>query len=182
MKRIITDAQKANSKVVRNTVKNFISRTYAAQLTRSKLRGHKPPDYSKEELRKFILSYPGFRKLWRNWKKSEQDRMLVPSCDRLDDNIGYTLSNLQIVTWSENCRKKRNKSERSYSNPTDRSRRPTRGVMQYDISGEFIAEYYSAREAAEALGLKSKGHIGSSCAGNKKSYCGFIWKYKKDFI
>lgn len=53
-------------------------------------------------------------------------------------------------------------------------------VYQYNKkSGEFIAEYESARQAAVKLGLNAE-RITACCRGETKSAQGFIWKWKED--
>ena len=51
------------------------------------------------------------------------------------------------------------------------------GVIQYSKSGEFIAEYYSLKEASRQTGC-NLGHICSCCRGERKSTGGYLWKYK----
>ena len=52
-------------------------------------------------------------------------------------------------------------------------------VLQYDKSGNFIAEYKSAREAWKQTGI-SDTTIGLVCKGKGKTAGGFVWKYKND--
>ena len=52
-------------------------------------------------------------------------------------------------------------------------------VLQYDKSGNFIAEYKSAREAKNQTGI-SDTTIGLVCKGKNKTAGGFIWRYKND--
>ena len=49
-------------------------------------------------------------------------------------------------------------------------------ILQFSKDGEFIAEYYSLKEASRQTGC-NKGHICSCCRGERKSCGGFIWKY-----
>lgn len=53
-------------------------------------------------------------------------------------------------------------------------------VLQYSLTGELIAEYFSQSEAARAVGVKSSWHIGDCCKGNVKTVKGYIWRYKYD--
>lgn len=56
------------------------------------------------------------------------------------------------------------------------------GVLQYSLNGELIAEYISIYEAAKAINAFA-GNISWACLGNKKTYKGYIWKYKnKDIV
>lgn len=49
-------------------------------------------------------------------------------------------------------------------------------VLQFDLLGNFIAEYPSQREA-ERLLKYSRDSIGKVCRGKIKTYKGFIWKF-----
>lgn len=54
----------------------------------------------------------------------------------------------------------------------------TRGfsVIQMDMDGNEIARYWSAREAARAIG-KSQAAISRACTGAYKQAYGYLWKY-----
>ena len=47
-------------------------------------------------------------------------------------------------------------------------------------TGELIDEYFTAKEAAEALGYNSIGNITSCCLGNRRIAAGFQWCYRRD--
>ena len=49
-------------------------------------------------------------------------------------------------------------------------------VAQYDISGNKVAVYCSASEAARINGC-DQGNISNCCRGRQKSAYGYIWKY-----
>ena len=57
--------------------------------------------------------------------------------------------------------------------------RNTKPVIQYDKSGNYIAIYESARIAEKETGISYK-LISAVCNGNKKSACGFIWRFDGD--
>lgn len=59
-----------------------------------------------------------------------------------------------------------------------RENTPSKPVLQYSKTGEFIAEYPSTREAERQTGISS-GNICNCCKGKQKSAGGFIWKYKE---
>ena len=52
-----------------------------------------------------------------------------------------------------------------------------KAVQQYSKTGEFIAEYASAREAQKVTGIKNQG-ISLCCAGRQGTAGGYIWKFK----
>ena len=55
--------------------------------------------------------------------------------------------------------------------------RISKPVLQFAKDGEFIAEYFGAREAAKQTGICPSSII-ECCNGKRKSAGGFIWKYK----
>ena len=56
--------------------------------------------------------------------------------------------------------------------------RPSKPVLQFSKTGEFIAEYPSTREAERQTGCY-QSNICACCKGKYKSTGGFIWKYKE---
>ena len=55
----------------------------------------------------------------------------------------------------------------------------SKSVLQYDLDGNFIAEYYSMREAGRQLNRPHNG-ISNVLKGKQKTAYGFIWKYKEN--
>lgn len=86
---------------------SIIKRMYNSQIRNSKIRNHERPSYTKEELADWVLSRPNFKELYDNWVNSGYSRKLIPSIDRLKDDVGYCFSNIQLMTWNENNSKPR---------------------------------------------------------------------------
>lgn len=56
-----------------------------------------------------------------------------------------------------------------------------RCVVQYDLSGNYICEYKSIREANRKLGVSyTASGINKCCHGIRKTYMGYKWKFKED--
>lgn len=56
-------------------------------------------------------------------------------------------------------------------------------LVQYDINtGERLGEFQTAKEAAEAVGLKSTGNLSSVIAGRQKTFGGYEWKIEPNFV
>ena len=59
-------------------------------------------------------------------------------------------------------------------------------VYQFDLNGNFIRSYKSARDAAMAISPDNQDTIRASikncCLGTSYSSCGFFWSYYKEFI
>jgi hypothetical protein len=55
----------------------------------------------------------------------------------------------------------------------------TKRVLQFDLSGNFIKEYFSIAEASRCIGAKEQ-HISRCCYGQRKKTRGFVWKFKNN--
>ncbi len=55
-------------------------------------------------------------------------------------------------------------------------------VQQFSLNGEFIQEFSSTTEAAQAVGMYNGAHITECCKGKRKKCAGYIWKYKNQEI
>lgn len=52
-------------------------------------------------------------------------------------------------------------------------------VIQYDLDGNFIKEYYGANEASRQTGILCTS-ICKCCRGERKKSGNYIWKYKEE--
>lgn len=97
----------------------------------------------------------------------------LPEINHKDENqLNNCVENLE---W---CNRKYNLT---YGTLQERSAK-TRGhsVKQYTLEGNFVKEYRSARNAAEALGKPHGGMpIQKCCQGTQKTAYGYIWRYKE---
>ena len=152
--------------------KGIVTSIYNQQTYNSKKRGHPSPSYSKKELKEWLYSQKEFHELYDNWKASNYDTRLKPSCDRLDDYKPYTLDNLQITTWRKNNTRVHEDMKNGINNKQNRA------VLQFDLNGEFITEHYSISEAGRKTG-NSIGNIHMVCSGIRGKAGGFIWKFKE---
>ena len=157
------------SKARQKTKKGLVTKIYNQQKSSSKKRGHPMPTYSNKELREWMYSQSIFHELYDRWKSSDYNQMLTPSCDRLDDYKPYTLSNLQIVTWHDNKHRHYEDVKNGINNKYNVA------VLQFDLNGTFVAEYYSIAEAKRQTGIN---HIWDVCSGIRKVAGGYTWKYK----
>lgn len=58
--------------------------------------------------------------------------------------------------------------------------RSSKKVYQYDLAGNFIAEYSSCQEAANSLGIKSNSKIAACARGTRRMCLKFQWSYTKE--
>lgn len=57
----------------------------------------------------------------------------------------------------------------------EKTRKP---VLQFDLNGNFIKEWYSMMDAIRETGI-SKHYIQLCCNNKKENHNGFIWKFKE---
>lgn len=55
----------------------------------------------------------------------------------------------------------------------------SKAVLQYTMSGEFVAEYESVTKASEAVGVAPPG-ISKSCRTQRTTAGGYMWKFKNN--
>jgi len=148
---------------------------YDNQLTRSKKRKHKPPTYTKDEFIEYCLNSEKFLKLHKDWVISDYNKWLAPSIDRKDDYKGYSFDNIQVMTWQKN----RDKYDKDQKEGINNKR--SKSVLQFDLDGNFIKEYYSGSKAARETKV-GQSHINICCLGKVETAGGFVWKYKDSIL
>lgn len=152
----------------------LITSLYNNQRRSSKKRGHPMPDYSKEELRVRLIPDFVFQTLMNNWGNCGFHKDMKPSLDRLDDNMPYTMNNIQLMTWGENQSKARFDTR---IGKLLHGHKPQKAVIQLTKSGEFVKTFPSASEASRQVGI-SKAHIGDCCREQYEFAGGYRWKFK----
>lgn len=55
-------------------------------------------------------------------------------------------------------------------------------LVQYSLEGERIAEFDTAKAAAEAVGKKSASNLSSVIRGNQKTFGGYLWQIEPRFV
>lgn len=151
---------------------SILSLIYKSQVDISIYRNHPPPTYTKDQLGDYIFNHPDFDRLYNNWMESGYKRNMKPSIDRLDDYKGYSFDNIRLVEWGVNFRRSHRDRLNGVNNKTSRA------VLQYDLEGNFVKEYYSIKQAERETGI-CNSHIGATCKGKQKTSGGFKWQYKK---
>ncbi len=158
----------------RKTKNGLVSVIYGNQKLSSIRRGHALPTYSNIELREWLLSQKKFHVLYDNWKRLDYQKMYSPSVDRKDDNIGYTLSNVQLMTWGEN-KAKGHRDMRS--GKLTHGSKPQKPVIQYIKNGKTVKEFVSVKEAGRSTNI-SPQNISKCCLLKRKFAGGFMWRFK----
>lgn len=156
MRKTTPEQSKAHREKNKFEFKYLTARMYGNQRANSRDRGHNPPEYSLEELREWMRSQPQLETLFKNYKESGGDYELAPSIDRLNDEVGYNLSNIQLGTYREN-------KEREYE-------KKSKAIFQISLDDEVIKEWSSMRGAARELEI-SYSMIQRVCCDKEVNKC-----------
>ncbi len=157
----------------RRTKGGLVTRIYGGQKSSSKRRGHIPPSYTHEELKKWMFSKPVFHELYNNWALSGYLRRLSPSVDRIDDKEGYSMLNIQLMSWEDNLKKEHN-GMRNGEIGTSIKQRP---VVRHLENMEVVERYISVAMAARKLKM-SHAMVSFLCQKKKTSSRNILLSYE----
>jgi len=159
------------AKEYQKTKEGLVSGIYNHQKQYSKTKPYKTPSYNNKELREWLFSQKKFHEMYDLWVYNDYDETLTPSCDRIENHIGYMLCNIQLTTWGEHLIK----SGEDVRNGIDNKR--SRAVISIDMySGEEV-EYYSMSQASRETGT-FVSNIFKACNGQYIHTGNYYWKYK----
>jgi len=148
------------------TADSLIKYLYRAQTT-----NNIPINYTKDEFYSWILSLDNFKGLYDDWVQSDYNRWLKPSVKRVNPMLTYTLDNIVMDTFKI-------VQDLSHQDIVDgNNTKLTRAVIQLDLNGKVIAEYFSMKHAERITGIRNSG-ISNACRGFSKTSGGYKWIYK----
>ena len=145
-------------------------RIYSNQVSRSIKRNYDYPTYSSIELKEWLYGQPLFHTLYDNWKRLDFQKSYIPSVDRKNDYIGYTMDNIQLMTWGENS------SKYCSDKKCGRNIKTLKSVYQKYKNGDMVNKFYSIAEAERQTSISSSD-ISRCCKKKNKFAGGFVWEY-----
>ena len=167
------ECEKIKYKEHSKTKTGVINTIYRSQKSSSKKRKMPPPSYSYLFLKELLIDDMLFNFLYNRWVNSGYETLLKPSIDRLDDSLPYTLSNIQLTTWGIN----KNKYNTDRKQGIDKQQ--NKAVVQFDICGNKINEFFSAAEANRITGV-SRPVISKCCKNKSVRNFGCYWRFKSE--
>lgn len=149
----------------RKDINGLLYSMYQGQKGSSKQRGHTPPKYSLTEFKQWAFNKTNYKKLFKAYQESNFDSNLVPSVNRLDESVGYSLDNIEMLTWKDHRLKGKGSGHKA--------------VKQFYISGKYIKTFRSLSDAARELGsIKHVSYLSLICRSGGGVYQGFRWEFR----
>ena len=161
----------------RHSKEGVIKNMYDNQVRVSIHRGQNPPSYTKKELIVWVMAQPIFHILYNAWVKSNYNKWLIPSCDRINNDISYTFNNLQVVSWRENFD---NGVRDMKAGLITHGNNPQKETVKLTKNNRLVYEYPSVSQAARDNGVWV-GAISCCCRGITKEVNGYIYMFKSDY-
>jgi len=150
------------------TKKGVLSQLYGHFNYRHKRKNIPEISFTKDEFVKWVDT-TDFNILFNAWIKAGHTKELKPSVDRIKDDEGYFLHNMQIITWDEN-------NTKGYLSRRHSDNKNFNGINQYSNEGKFIDYFTSIKDVAEKLKINYNS-ICNNLTGYSKSAGTFIFKY-----
>lgn len=144
----------------RKTKRGILTNSYSKQKTRKEV------FYSLKELHEKFINDHRFNRLFNEWEKSNYNKELKPTIDRINCKIGYHLDNIHCLTWKENRYKQRME--------TNIFRAKEIVCIK---NGVVVNSFKSVSDAVRKTGIM-QGNISSSLTGKRKTCGGYSWAYK----
>lgn len=153
----------------RKTPKGVLTNLYHKQIERCLKKGKHLPTYTLKELHARFLNDEKYIKIFENWAANGFQYYDTPSIDRNNPELGYTMDNIQIMSWLENRAK----------GDQENAQRFTTAIVMMDRDGNELRQFESLKEASEELGI-SQGLISMCCQGKRNHTRGYVFKYRGD--
>ncbi len=153
----------------RKTPKGVLTNLYSKMKERNIKRGFGELPFSLKELQERFLGDDNYIKQFNIWVQNSYKKEYKPSFDRINPNRGYTIDNMQILSWGENRKKADWEKSFLYTTP----------VVMCDINENIVRIFESTKEACTMTGFP-QSTITMCCQGKLRSVKGYIFKYRGD--
>ena len=154
-----------NTRRWRKTKKGVLTNMYDHMRRRHKV------FFSLQEFHNMFLNDKKFNRLYEEWVKSNYNKQLKPSIDRIDCRKPYTVRNIHMITWAEN-RFKQAKLDGK------RGRKPP--VLQL-LGDKVIARFQSQRDVIKKLGI-NQGNLSMVLNGRRRTVNGYRFVYEDSWL
>lgn len=160
------------AKTSKRTPEAYFKQLLYLQRYRSKKKNFQPPTYTWDELKDWLDAQPNTVKVWNDWVNSGYQQELCPSIDRIDNKKGYSLDNIQLMTFQQN----RAKGHQDVINGEQNTGMERVAVQGFYPDGSLQGTYASINEAARQTGMSAQT-IGRHAKGIYKRPLKIYWRY-----
>lgn|SRR5574343_430540 len=155
---------KTHTRLLQNTQRYRLTKKGLVTNLYNKLKERQQVDFTREFLQEFSQCKK-FNRLYDEWVKSNYNKQLKPSIDRISNKKHYTKTNIKWLTWAENRFKQ------------SMERRCRKGVVIQLLGEKVVAKYKSQREAVLKTGI-SQGNMSEVLNGKRYTACGYKFIYE----
>ena len=152
-------------KLYYRTLNGLCDKINKEQESNRKKKNKSLPKYSRLELKNWIINNSKFKELFIIWEQSNYNKLLIPSIDRINPNIGYEFGNIQVLTWEENNNK--GKYEKKYHSH--------KNIQCTNIETKEVTIYNTLREASLATNTNTSS-ISRCINGKLTKTKKYLWK------
>lgn len=138
----------------RRTPKGVLTNIYQHMKARNIEKGYGNIPFTLKEFHCKYLSDEEYLRLCNLWEKSGYGYYTKPSFDRIDNQSGYRLDNLRVMTWGRN--RKKGNGEVALKNQ--------KPVIMYNLRGDLEKVFPSVKSAAIFMGM-NQSLVSSCCEG-----------------
>ncbi len=166
---------KKNYDKTKHLFTGWFNQQYKRMSQRNRTKFGKDLPFDRWDFEKWVIDtqYQQFVEQFKKWEESGYLPDERPSTDRVDDSLGYSLDNIQIISWKEN--KEKEWASARHKNTTRMVRQTKKPIFAIDKNGTRT-RYGSLSEASRALGIDT-GAICECCKGKRVNRKGWRFIY-----
>lgn len=156
-----------------------IRQIYNGQRSHRKFKGLDLPTYNFNEFKEWVLSQDVYHNIYDKWVESGYKKSESPSVDRINNHIGYTIKNIQIMTWADNFKKSNVDIRRGDIITKNLWGGGNRSIIGKNLKTGEVRDFISLSEAKRELGVQT-GNVAKVLKGQRPHTLNWSFKYKSN--
>lgn len=131
------------------------------------MRRRHPVEFTLQQFHDKYLNDKKYNRLYNEWVNKNYHTQFKPSLDRINNKLGYTFENTQMLTWAEN----------RYKQSAYDGKRGRKGKVIQMQGDKIINIFKSQRECVKKLGI-SQSNLSSVLNGKRNYVSGYSFIYE----